>query len=142
VAAAAQQFGFPFMLKSKRLAYDGRGNAAVASEDAIEGAVLSLGGFDKGLYAEEWAPFDKELAVMVARSTTGELKSYPLVETIHEDSILSITEAPAAVNSEVEARAIKLAERAVASLDGAGIYGFAFHGCAGAEPMCSLSSVK
>lgn len=42
-----------------RLAYDGRGNAVVASADALAAAVEALGGYAHGLYAERWAPFTK-----------------------------------------------------------------------------------
>jgi phosphoribosylaminoimidazole carboxylase (NCAIR synthetase) len=64
---AGQEFGYPYMLKSKRLAYDGRGNAVVESEASLAGAVASVGGYEHGLYAERFAPFIMELAVMVAR---------------------------------------------------------------------------
>ena len=124
-----ETFGFPFMLKSRTLAYDGRGNAAVASPSAADGAVRALGGFaGDRLYAEQWAPFEKELAVMVARAASGAVCSFPLVETVHEDSILLLTEAPAAVTSDVEAKARALAEAAVACLDGAGIFGCVING--------------
>jgi len=68
--SAGEKFGYPFMLKAKRMAYDGRGNAIVASGDAVAAAFAALGG-DAGneLYAEQWVAFGKELAVMVARST-------------------------------------------------------------------------
>lgn len=65
--AAGRTFGFPYMLKSRRLAYDGRGNAVVSSTADLGAAVEALGGFERGLYAEKWAPFSKELSVMVAR---------------------------------------------------------------------------
>lgn len=39
----------------------------VASRDELDAAVEQLGGYGTGLYAEKWAPFEKELAVMVAR---------------------------------------------------------------------------
>ena len=116
-------FGYPFMLKSRTLAYDGRGNTRVATSGAAAAAVDALGGYEHGLYAERWSPFQKELAVMVARTATGSLRSYPVVETVHEDSILLLVEAPAAVAVNVAQRARKLAERAVACLDGAGIFG-------------------
>lgn len=61
------------MLKAKRLAYDGRGNALVDSEGDARAAVQSLGGFEKGLYAEGHVGFTKELAVMVARSRDGQV---------------------------------------------------------------------
>jgi phosphoribosylaminoimidazole carboxylase len=117
-AAAATQFGFPYMLKSRRLAYDGRGNAVVAAPDGLEAALAALGGYEQGLYAEAWVPYVCELAVMVARSRSGEVVSFPVVQTIHKDSICSTTEAPAMVAADVAARAQQVAERAVACLEG------------------------
>jgi phosphoribosylaminoimidazole carboxylase len=49
------------------LAYDGKGNYVVKSDNDIDSAVEALGGYGQGLYAEKWAPFVKELAVMVVR---------------------------------------------------------------------------
>lgn len=36
---AGARFGFPIMIKSKRDAYDGRGNAFAKTEEGVEGAV-------------------------------------------------------------------------------------------------------
>lgn len=121
--ATGKTFGFPFMLKSKTLAYDGKGNAVVKSAADIDSAVETLGGYAKGLYAEKWAPFVKELAVMVVRSRDGSVVSYPVVETIHKDSILHVTESPADAPQKVLHAASKYAEKAIACLEGAGIFG-------------------
>ena len=65
------------MLKSRLCAYDGRGNAAVASPAHLADAWRQLGGDSAAsLYAERWVPFAMELAVMVVRSLTGELRAY------------------------------------------------------------------
>ncbi|KAL3641626.1 hypothetical protein CASFOL_012441 [Castilleja foliolosa] len=56
---AGDEFGYPLMIKSKRLAYDGRGNAVAKNEDEISLAVNALGGYARGLYVEKWAPFVK-----------------------------------------------------------------------------------
>ncbi|PON60709.1 Glutathione synthetase, prokaryotic, partial [Trema orientale] len=56
---AGNLFGYPLMIKSKRLAYDGRGNAVAKSEEELSSAIAVLGGFDRGLYVEKWAPFVK-----------------------------------------------------------------------------------
>lgn len=56
---AGKQFGYPLMLKSRRLAYDGKGNAVVDSLEKLENAVQQLGGYKHGLYAEKWTPFVK-----------------------------------------------------------------------------------
>ena len=121
--STGKDFGFPFMLKSKRLAYDGKGNYVIKTPDDLDAGVAALGGYDHGLYAEKWAPFVKELAVMVVRSANGSVVSYPLVETVHKDNICHVTEAPAGVPDSVAAEARKVAERAIASLKSCGIFG-------------------
>lgn len=120
---AAKEFGFPLMLKAKRNAYDGRGNAVAKTAEGLESAVASLGGFANGLYAEKWVPFECEVAVMVARSRGGEIKSFPVVQTIHRDNICHTTEAPARVPASIQAEAQRIAEQAVAALEGAGVFG-------------------
>ncbi len=57
------------------------------------------------------------------RSRDGSVLSYPLVETVHKDNVCHVTEAPADVPSGVAANARLVAERAIACLDGAGIFG-------------------
>lgn len=58
----AIQFGYPFMLKSKTMAYDGKGNSVVKSFDDIKPAVEQMTKGGKGIYAEKWVTFKKELA--------------------------------------------------------------------------------
>lgn len=120
---AGRKFGYPLMLKSRRLAYDGRGNAVAKSEEQLGEAISALGGIDRGLYAEKWAPFVKELAIMVARGRDGDIRSYPVVETTHKDNICHTVIAPAPVSEEIKARALKVAEKAIGSLKGAGVFG-------------------
>lgn len=121
--SAVVSLGLPLMLKSRMGAYDGRGNAVVRREEECEEAVEALGGFHRGLYAEQWAPFEKELAVMVARGRDGEIRSFPVVETTHRDNICHTVIAPAGISPLVEAHALQVAELAVGSLAGAGVFG-------------------
>ncbi|KAL2141492.1 hypothetical protein VTI28DRAFT_2366 [Corynascus sepedonium] len=123
---AAAKFGFPFMLKARKGSYDGRGNFKVSSEKDFEPAVKALGGLS--LYAEKWAPFVKELAVMVIRTEddNGKLKScvaYPAVETIHEDSICTkVYMPPRDVSETVCERVRKLATEVISTLWGRGVF--------------------
>ncbi|CAG8636803.1 9823_t:CDS:2 [Ambispora gerdemannii] len=110
---AAQKFGYPLMLKSKTMAYDGRGNYVLKSENDIDQAIKFLGNFKMPLYAEKWAPFKKELAVMVIKSINEQLESYPIVETIHKDNICHLVIAPAQVDSVVLDEAKKVAVRKI-----------------------------
>ncbi|KAJ0079781.1 hypothetical protein Patl1_23253 [Pistacia atlantica] len=143
---AACQFGYPLMIKSKRLAYDGRGNAVAKSEEELSSAINvtltchvmedsvwfdqkynghlvgTLGGFDRGLYVEKWAPFVKELAVIVARGRDNSILCYPVVETIHKENICHIVKSPAVVPLEIKKVANDVAYRAVSSLEGAGVF--------------------
>jgi phosphoribosylaminoimidazole carboxylase len=119
-----KELGFPYMLKSRKEAYDGRGNFPVQSADDIAAAIKALGKRGpNSLYAEEWASFSKELAVMVVQTSTGTL-AFPTVETVHENSICKLVYAPArGVSTAVLRKAEELAKRAVGSFKGKGVYG-------------------
>ncbi|RAL54923.1 hypothetical protein DM860_013619 [Cuscuta australis] len=119
---AGDVFGYPLMVKSRRLAYDGRGNAVTKSEEDLSAAVNALGGYGHGLYVEKWAPFVKELSVIVARGRDGSIISYPVVETIHRENICHIVKSPANVSWKVMNLATDVACKAVNSLDGAGVF--------------------
>jgi len=122
IEEAAERFGYPLMVKSKRLAYDGRGNAVAQKKEDLSSVVASLGGFEHGLYVERWTPFVKELSVIVARSRDGSTVCYPVVETIHKDNICHIVEAPAEVSAKIKKSATDVAEKAIKSLEGAGVF--------------------
>ena len=86
------------MIKSRRMAYDGKGNAVAKTAEDVAEAVEKLGGFDKGLYCERWVPFARELAVMVIRSKSGETKAYPVTETVHAAGYVSQLTPPHSYN--------------------------------------------
>uniref|UniRef100_M8BGB9 phosphoribosylaminoimidazole carboxylase n=1 Tax=Aegilops tauschii TaxID=37682 RepID=M8BGB9_AEGTA len=119
---AGEMFGYPLMVKSKRLAYDGRGNAVAHNKEELSSVVSSLGGFEHGLYVERWTPFAKELSVIVARSRDGCTVCYPVVETIHKDNICHVVEAPAQIPEKMKKLATSVAEKAIKSLEGAGVF--------------------
>lgn len=130
VSSVAEVLGLPFMLKASKGAYDGRGNYPINSREDISLALEYLGG--RPLYAEQWAHFTKELAVMVVKTKdeadTSRWKSftvsYPTVETVHEDSICKLVYAPArGISAQVDQQARQLARKAVAAFRGKGIFG-------------------
>lgn len=121
-----KKFGLPLMLKSRTQAYDGKGNFVLrsAEEDKIREAIKALGDGTRGLYCEKWAEFEREIAVMVVRSSSGEVKAYPAVETVHRDNICHTVYAPLrSSDPTVEARAREIAQRAVSTFEGAGVFG-------------------
>lgn len=121
IYAAIDELGLPLMLKACKLAYDGHGNYVLASREDVELAIRALGTSE--LYAEKWTPFDKELAIMVARGLDGTIITYPVVETIQRENICHTVIAPAQISPAIQAEAQEVARRAIATLDGAGVYG-------------------
>src|SRR5690606_9049180 len=102
VHAVAREWGYPFVLKARRNGYDGYGNATIHSEADILPAWGKLGA-DTGreLLAEAFVEFERELAVMVLRGRDGEIRSYPVVETIQQNHICHIVRTPAAIPAEM-----------------------------------------
>jgi 5-(carboxyamino)imidazole ribonucleotide synthase len=92
LAAALRHVGLPAVLKTRRMGYDGKGQAVVRSFDDAERARLELGG--NGLICEEFVPFDYEVSILGARSSRGEVAVYPLNGNVHVDGILRVTRAP------------------------------------------------
>ena len=117
---ALQDFGGKMVLKSRYGAYDGRGNAVVNDPSEIETAMESLGG---QLYAEKFIPFKKELAVMVARDSKGNVVAYPVTETIQERNICIETLTPAEISAEMTEQATGFATDVAKHLEGAGVFG-------------------
>ena len=64
-----------------------------------------------------------EVSVIASRNTKGEIKTYPLVENIHERNILRETIAPSRTSSEVSEKAEKIASNTMDVLKGAGVFG-------------------
>ena len=119
---ASEKLGLPLMLKSRKEAYDGRGNFAVQSPNDFNAAINALGS-NKELYAEKWANFKMELAVMVVK-TADNVLSFPTTETIHENSICKLTYTPArGVSTATNRKAQDLARQAVACFWGKGVFG-------------------
>ena len=119
---AANKLGYPLMVKSRTLAYDGRGNFVMRNASQAFEALTVLK--NRPLYCEKWVPFVAEIAVMVVRSTAGEVRSYPAVETIHKDNICHLVFAPLRHKDPAVAdRARGIAEAAVKTFEGAGIFG-------------------
>jgi len=116
-----KNFGFPVLLKARRDAYDGRGNFKIESEDEIQKAFDYFQG--QNLLLEKFVPFKMEVSVIASRNTKGQIKTYPLVENIHEENILRETIAPARVTGEVTQKAEQIAEKIMTVLKGAGTFG-------------------
>jgi 5-(carboxyamino)imidazole ribonucleotide synthase len=91
VLGFADGSGWPVVLKAVTGGYDGKGVWVCGNPD--EAAAVLAHGLD--LLAEEYVGFERELAVLVARSPSGQAAVYPVVQTIQRDGICREVLAPA-----------------------------------------------
>ncbi|MBI4746876.1 MAG: 5-(carboxyamino)imidazole ribonucleotide synthase [Acidobacteria bacterium] len=119
----ARSFGWPLMLKARRNGYDGYGNELLRTPEDVIPAFEKLARRSGLLMVEEFVPFTKELAIMVARSSHGDETAYPVVETIQHAHMCHTVLAPAAISENSIRRASELGKRIMTSLDAVGIFG-------------------
>ncbi|NKY22498.1 5-(carboxyamino)imidazole ribonucleotide synthase [Cellulomonas denverensis] len=84
------------VVKTARGGYDGKGVRVV--RDAAEAAdwfSAAAAGTGAPLLAEELVPFTRELAVLVARTPSGEVRTWPVVESVQRDGVCAEVTAPA-----------------------------------------------
>ncbi len=118
---ALSDFGGRLLIKTRHGAYDGRGNEVVSNPEELKRALKTFDG--QQLYGENFVPFKKELAVLVARNTDGQTTTYPVVETIQHRNICTTVLAPADISRAAAEKAKQVAVDAVNRLEGAGVFG-------------------
>ncbi len=117
---AAEEFGYPVVLKQYRGAYDGYGNATAASEDELREAWPDLATED-GAMVETFADFARELAVQVARRPGGNQVVYPVAYTEQRDHRCHAVEVPADIDDAIADKARHIAQKSVDAVEGVGL---------------------
>jgi 5-(carboxyamino)imidazole ribonucleotide synthase len=98
VTAFGDEVGWPVVAKTPRGGYDGKGVLIAASADDLSDWVARIGEpgpLEGGLLLEEKVDFVRELAVLIARSPSGQAAAWPVVETVQTDGICTEVLAPA-----------------------------------------------
>lgn len=114
-------YGLPAMLKACEDSYDGRGNFLIRSMDKTQEAFDFFHG--KECMLEKFIPFIKEISIMVARNSDGQIVSFPVAENIHSNNVLDMTIVPARISKKVSIKAKRIAQKTMGALKGAGIFG-------------------
>ena len=112
-----EDFSFPFVWKSAQFGYDGTGVKIVRNQEDINGLA------DVESIVEDLIPFKNELAVIVARNASGEVKTYPVVEMeFHpEANQVEYVICPARISDEVAEKANKVALQVAESFKHVGL---------------------
>jgi 5-(carboxyamino)imidazole ribonucleotide synthase len=117
---AVATIGLPAVLKTRRLGYDGKGQAVLRTPADIDAAWASLGG--AALILEAFVAFQREVSIVAVRSRSGEFRPYPLTQNWHASGILAASLAPAPDSDALAARAIAHARTLAERLDYVGTF--------------------
>ena len=110
------------VVKTARGGYDGKGVRVVRDATEVDDWFTAAGaGTGAPLLAEELVPFTRELAVLVARTPSGEIRTWPVVESVQQNGVCAEVIAPAPDLDPATAQAAELIGRAVA--EGLGVTG-------------------
>ncbi len=120
LAAGVAKVGFPAILKTRRLGYDGKGQIRLRSADDLDAAWAKLGGVP--LILEAMVPFEREISVIAVRGRGGEFATYPLTQNFHQNSILSASLSPAPHTGAMDETAVRHARRLAEELDYVGVF--------------------
>lgn len=130
IVAALDALGSPILLKTRRLGYDGKGQAWVGRPEEAPAAWEAVGG--QPAVAEAKMSFDAEFSVILARTETGETSAFPLTRNHHDGGILRTSTVPAGPEIEASAsEAIASATAIAEALGHVGVLTVEFFACAG-----------
>ena len=109
--------GLPFVNKLAREGYDGRGVQVIRTQEDLKNA------FDAPGIVEELIPFEKEISVLVARNSSGQTKTYPVVEMVFhpEHNLVEYLFAPAEISSKIDSEAKRIAVEVIEKLEMVGL---------------------
>lgn len=112
----------PCIVKTRRLGYDGKGQARVKSPDDVESAWQALGGAQ--LIGEGWVRFDREISIIAVRGHNGAIVFYPIAENQHREGILAVSFSRP--GDTIQAKAEDYARRILEALNYVGAMGIEF----------------
>lgn len=127
IEAACNIVGFPAILKTTRLGYDGKGQLVCENVDAVKSGFETLGAVTCVL--EERVELAAEVSVVLARTSSGDVSICPVAENIHETGILDVSIAPARVDKSVCEKALDMANTLVQAMDYCGVLAVEFFVC-------------
>ena len=119
IYSALARTGRPAVLKTRRLGYDGKGQAVIRAGDDPVPAWRAIG--EAPAILEALVPFSREISVILARARDGDMRAWDVTENRHKAGILDTSTVPAAVTPLTAARAVAFAEQIAVALDHVGV---------------------
>jgi 5-(carboxyamino)imidazole ribonucleotide synthase len=119
LASALKKIGSPAVLKTRRLGYDGKGQAKIDGADSADAAWRAVGAQPSIL--EAFVPFACEVSVVAARGHDGAVECFDVTENEHQNHILKISRVPARVSAAAADAARGIAENIAREFDYVGV---------------------
>ena len=117
--AAADDIGYPCILKTRQFGYDGKGQAAIHDRTGLAAAWAAIGA--RPAILESFVRFSKEISVIVARGADGTLVCFDVPENRHENHILRSSTVRAAIVPETQAAAQEMGRKLADALSYVGV---------------------
>lgn len=124
LAQAAKDVGYPAILKTTRMGYDGKGQIRIAAAADLVSAFAFLKG--QKAILESFVRFEKEISVICARGADGQFAAYDVPENLHLNHILRTSTVPAQVDDSLATEAVYVANRIAEALDYVGVLAVEF----------------
>lgn len=121
LAAALARIGGPAILKTRRMGYDGKGQARITAPGEAAAAWTAVGAAPSVL--EGFIAFEREISVIAARGLDGAVVAFDPGENAHRDGILRTTTVPARIGAATAQDAVLIAGRILNALDYVGVIG-------------------
>lgn len=119
--AAIASVGTPAILKTRRMGYDGKGQARIMTPSDAAAALAAMNG--QAAVLEGFVDFTHEVSVIAARGQDGAVACFDPGENVHRDGILDTTTVPAKLSPSQRTDAILIAARILNALDYVGVLG-------------------
>jgi 5-(carboxyamino)imidazole ribonucleotide synthase len=119
LAEAVKKIGLPAILKTRRLGYDGKGQAKIVKGADPNAAWRTLR--HEPCILEGFVKFEREVSVIAARSREGNVVCFDVTENKHREHILNISKVPAAISPAVAREAQHIAQRIAKAFDYVGV---------------------
>ena len=116
---AFRALGAPAILKTRKLGYDGKGQAMVRSEDEIVQTFFEFGAVPAIL--EDFVDFSYEASLVAARGRDGSFAAFDPPKNEHENHILRRSTVPSPLSDDSAAEAVQIARRIADALDYVGV---------------------
>lgn len=139
IYSAIGRTGRPAVLKTRRLGYDGKGQAIIRPGEEPRLAWRTVGEVPSIL--ESFVAFEREISVLTVRSTSGQALTYDIAENRHRQGILAVTAVPAAIDPETAEAAASIGTRIAEALDYVGVLAVELFVCAPGMPRLLVNEI-